>query len=67
MAVMQETPRELFAYKDTVCYVSGSLNDFKLFIYVFIYLVVPGLSCTRQDLIQFATCKLSCSMWDLVP
>ena len=41
---------------------SGS-EHFKLFI----YLVALGLRCSRQDLIQFATCKLSSGMWDLVP
>ena len=34
---------------------------FLIFIYIFIYLTVLGISCNTWDLF------FSCSMWDLVP
>ena len=42
---------------------------FKIFTFYFIYLAVPGLSCsTWGSLIFFAACTIfSFSMWDLVP
>ena len=42
-----------------------------IFIYVFIYLAAPGLSCSMKNLLSllwYAACYLfSCNMWDLVP
>ena len=37
-----------------------------IFLYIYVYLAVPGLSFSLQDFLVVACGIFSCSMWDLV-